>query len=624
MNEPTSFMHQNDAEPAAPSHMEKEKEKEKENDITFIEWAYRCADAEGTTIDQFLIRNDLLSAEVLYRTLASMLHIPFTSEVLSLARSFDVETMMKAEIGRLESTDQKPRFVIAPTGRSFAALLVSASVEAVKLEDENIILTTPQNFMHSVRLRYGQSIAEKAVNKIKNHAPYLSACQTGMKSTATLVLALLIGLLLCATIPYFWYFSVFLLTLFPGIPSIVLKSMALKHSAYPQSSNLILADHELPSYTILVPLYREQKIIPQLIARLKRINYPKAKLDIKILVEKDDIETRMSVMMQELSAIFDIVVCPAMSPRTKPRALNIGLAYAKGDYIVVYDAEDEPDPDQLKKAATSFYFANSRLGCVQCRLAVDNIADSWISRMFALEYAGLFDVLLPGMSKAHQPIPLGGTSNHFRRSTLEACLAWDSWNVTEDADLGLRLARLGYETRVIDSTTWEEAPNTLKAWTNQRTRWLKGWMQTAIVLSRPITVNGVETYGMMQFQICVISLAAITSALFNPMIVACLGWVLASPLTDAQLSVFEWIQWNVAGLVLLSHCSVSYLILKIGTYRRGWRFYLSDCLGLTLYSLLKCFAAWRALWEFIVAPSLWRKTDHGKARTSRQKTKGNN
>jgi cellulose synthase/poly-beta-1,6-N-acetylglucosamine synthase-like glycosyltransferase len=617
MNEPEDFTDQNDDEAVTPSDVEGEK------DLSFTEWAYRSADAEGTTIDQFLIRNDLVSAEVLYRALASMLNVPFTSELLSIARSFDGETLMEAEMGQLEGSDPEPRFVMAPTGRSFVALLVSASAEAVRLKDENIILTTPYNFARSVRLQYGHSIANKAVHKIKNHAPYLSACQVGMKRTSILVLAILIGLLLCATIPNFWYLFVFSLTLFPGIPSIILKSMALKHSTCPPLSNLILADHELPSYTILVPLYREQKIIPQLIERLKRINYPKAKLDIKILVEIDDIETRMSIMMQQLSAIFDVIVCPAMSPRTKPRALNIGLAYAKSDYIVVYDAEDEPDPNQLKKAATSFYYANRKFGCVQCRLAIDNINDSWISRMFALEYAGLFDALLLGMSKARQPIPLGGTSNHFRRETLEACLAWDSWNVTEDADLGLRLARLGYETIVIDSTTLEEAPNTIKAWTNQRTRWLKGWMQTAIVLSRPITVNGIKTYGMMQFQISVICLASITTALFNPWLVAYLGFIFALPLTDASFSLFEWIQWNVICWVVLFQCGVTYLTLKIGAYRRGLTFYLSDFLGLALYSLLKCFAAWRALWEFIVAPSLWRKTDHGKARTSRKKTQEN-
>ena len=222
------------------------------------------------------------------------------------------------------------------------------------------------------------------------------------------------------------------------------------------------------------------------------------------------------------------------------------------------------------------------------------------------------------MAYAKQPIPLGGTSNHFRRTTLEACFAWDPWNVTEDADLGLRLARLGYETAVIDSTTWEEAPNTLPAWINQRTRWLKGWIQTAIVVARPLDKNWTSISRVRQFQITVISLASITSALFNPLIVLFLGWIIALPCISEPISRYELAQWCLIALVFIGHLNVSYRTLKIGMQHRGFKFYWLDVLGISIYSLLKCFAAWRALWEFVVAPSLWRKTEHGHSRTSRR------
>jgi len=589
-----------------------------ESEAPFIEWAYRCSEKDGTTIDKFLIQNELVSAELLYQCLASILHVSFTTDILLIAPSLDGNILLKAEVCPLAEFNQTPSFVIAPTGQNFMALLLSGSLGALTFADENVVLTTPQNFARSIRNQYGGVIAQKAVNKIKHQAPYLSAHTFKGKNVTAFSFLILLFLFLSFAIPTFWQTAIFSLTLFPGVPSIVLKAIALGHSMEQRSSGLILTDRDLPSYTILVPLYREKAIIPQLIDRLKRINYPKAKLEIKILVEMDDIETRLALMMQELPSIFDIVVCPFMDPRTKPRALNIGLAYARGDYIVVYDAEDDPDPDQLKKAATYFYHSHSKLGCVQCRLAIDNMADAWISRMFAFEYAGLFDALLPGMAQGRQPIPLGGTSNHFRRSVLDACFAWDPWNVTEDADLGLRLARLGYETAVIDSTTWEEAPNTLKAWINQRTRWLKGWMQTAMVIARPMGAHGACSSRALKFQIVTISLASITSAMFNPLIVVCITWMIASPVANNSLSPIEWIQWSLVGFIFLFHCVVSFLTLQMGTRRRGWKFYLSDGIGMTLYAVLKCVAAWSALWEFGVSPSHWRKTEHGRSRTSQR------
>ena len=590
----------------------------REQRATFIEWALQCAESGGTTIDQFLIRNELISAEDLYRTLANILSVPFTAKILPIAHNLDGDLLIKAETCPLLNNGDRLSFAIAPTGQKFVALLFAACHGSIHLNEGNVVITTPQNFIESVRMTYGRVIAQNAVEKMQIRAPYLSAYQNGMMKSATILLSLSSLFIFSFLVPTFWHSLIFLFTLFPGIPSILLKAEALKHSSPIPPSHLTLIDQDLPSYTILVPLYRERKIISKLISRLKRIDYPKAKLEIKILVELDDVETRLALLIEELPAIFEIVVCPMMNPRTKPRALNIGLAYARGDYIVVYDAEDEPDPDQLRKAVHCFHQGGKRIGCVQGRLAIDNSADSWISRMFALEYAGLFDALLPGMAYAKQPIPLGGTSNHFRRTTLEACFAWDPWNVTEDADLGLRLARLGYETAIIDSTTWEEAPNTLPAWINQRTRWLKGWIQTAIVVARPLDKNWTSISRVRQFQITVISLASITSALFNPLIVLFLGWIIALPCISEPISRYELAQWCLIALVFIGHLNVSYRTLKIGMRHRGFKFYWLDVLSISIYSLLKCFAAWRALWEFVVAPSLWRKTEHGHSRTSRR------
>jgi len=355
-----------------------------EPDPNFIEWAYQCSENIGTTIDHFLIRNELVTAEHLYQILASILNVPFTTAILPIADHLDGEILIRAEICQLSSKGEKPIFAIAPSGEKFVASLFAASLGTLQFNEGNVLITTPQNFVESVRRHNGHAIAQRAVNKMKRNAPHLSVYQKGNHISVLILLFFSIFLFLSILFPSIWHLSVFLLTLFPGIPSIVLKAAAVRKLSNASSTNLTLVDQDLPNYTILVPLYREKKIISKLIERLKKIDYPKAKLEIKILVEMDDIETRLALIMEELPAIFDIIVCPLMNPRTKPRALNVGLAYAKGDYIVIYDAEDEPDPDQLKKAATCFYHGGKRLGCVQARLAIDNMDDGWISRMFAL------------------------------------------------------------------------------------------------------------------------------------------------------------------------------------------------------------------------------------------------
>jgi cellulose synthase/poly-beta-1,6-N-acetylglucosamine synthase-like glycosyltransferase len=267
--------------------------------------------------------------------------------------------------------------------------------------------------------------------------------------------------------------------------------------------------------------------------------------------------------------------------------------------------------------AAQFSIADKTVACVQARLAIDNIDDSWVSRLFALEYAGLFDGLLPGMSATRQPIPLGGTSNHFRRSTLEACFAWDAWNVTEDADLGLRLAGLGYQSIVIDSTTWEEAPVNLRAWFHQRSRWLKGWIQTALVISKPARYASQSIPRLTRFEILVISWSAVISCLFHPVLLLIPGLIFGISTEDAVRSALHLTLWSFISLFVTISGLLSITIMSIGAQRRGVSFSLNDICYLLLYSLMKTAAAWRALFDFIVAPTHWNKTEHGIARSSR-------
>ncbi len=246
-------------------------------------------------------------------------------------------------------------------------------------------------------------------------------------------------------------------------------------------------DDRLPTFSVLIPLYREVAVIPALVDAVARLDYPRDRLEILFITEADAQATRRALLGAQLLSHMRIVTVPNGQPKTKPRALNYALQDARGVLVVVFDAEDIPDAEQLRRAAEAFVAGGPRLACVQARLVVSNPDDSFLSRQFTLEYAALFRGLLPALDYLRLPIPLGGSSNHFRRDVLLKSGGWDPFNVTEDADLGIRLARLGYEVSVINSETMEEAPVTWRSWRGQRTRWIKGWMQTYLVhMRRPV------------------------------------------------------------------------------------------------------------------------------------------
>ena len=295
------------------------------------------------------------------------------------------------------------------------------------------------------------------------------AAATLLVLTAPHAAALLASLILCTS-----FFAV--------VVTRLLASAAAIGSAVPR--RLAVEDARLPVYSIIVALHHEAPVVAQLISALDRIDYPRAKLEIKIVVEADDTETFAALAAHRRSSRYEILVAPAGLPRTKPRALNLALPLLRGEFAAVFDAEDIPDPAQIRMAAERFTAAPRTLACLQASLVIDNCEDGWLPRLFALEYAALFDVLNVGLADLGWPFPLGGSSNHFRISALRELHGWDAWNVTEDADLGFRLARFGYRAETLNSTTLEEAPAQLTAWFRQRRRWFKGLYQTMITLTR--------------------------------------------------------------------------------------------------------------------------------------------
>jgi cellulose synthase/poly-beta-1,6-N-acetylglucosamine synthase-like glycosyltransferase len=334
-------------------------------------------------------------------------------------------------------------------------------------------LTSPQRFASLVRARRGEELLDVALGRL----PAKLSARNGMTWPQIAVVgavATLAGLLGVARLDALQAIASAALWLtFSAM--ILLRSMAAlagKGQVRPPA----LADEELPSYTIVVALYREARVVHDLVRALDRLDYPRSKLDIKLVVEQRDPETLSRLVEMDLPACYEIIVAPPGAPQTKPRALNIALSSARGELIVVYDAEDAPAADQLRLAAARFA-ADKSVDCLQARLSIRNGGESWLATQFAIEYGVLFDFLNPGLCAPQLPIALGGTSNHFRIRSLIDVGAWDEWNVTEDADLGIRLARFGYRVQALDSDTLEEAPFELKNWFRQRVRWQKGWLR---------------------------------------------------------------------------------------------------------------------------------------------------
>lgn len=364
----------------------------------------------------------------------------------------------------------------------------------------------------------------------------------------------------------------------------------------------------LPTYTILVPLYREAGVVQQLVGALNELNWPAAKLDIKLICEADDSETIEALQRQSLPPQFEILKVPAIGPRTKPKALNYALQFARGEYLVVYDAEDRPHHDQLLEAWQAFTRKGSRLACVQAPLVIGNFSANFLTRYFSFEYAGLFRGLLPWLSRQGAVMPLGGTSNHLRRKVLQEVGGWDSYNVTEDADLGMRLARFGYSVDVINRPTVEDAPENYKDWKTQRTRWFKGWMQTWLVHTRA-PVQTCRELGIVRFSLNLLyTTGLLLSALMHPfMVLSLLAAIVSFSMGAHDTNVLAAIVFN--GMNLMT-AYLSFHVLCLKTLRHDEKRGYSYLLGVPLYWLLLSVASWRALYQMFTAPHHWEKTPH--------------
>ncbi|MGH6858476.1 MAG: glycosyltransferase family 2 protein, partial [Methylocella sp.] len=562
-----------------------------------------------------LLASGTIPESFFYRCLAHCLGADFIDGEIVLGAGTRYPHAVHAGLAPLDG-DAGPGWLAAPRGRLLVHLLTRA--RGGERLGGCVAITTPSHMSRLVRAGATASILREASLGLANLDPSLSAkagssrAQRAFAMTAVAAATFALGLvpaftlaLMSFSMTCFFLASIWL-RLFAGA-----ASTACRQEPFPAR----VEDRRLPVYSIVIALNREARIVPQLAAALAAIDYPRGKLDIKLVIEDDDPATRRAIEALHLPATYEIVVAPAGWPRTKPRALNIALPLVRGELVVVFDAEDAPAPGQLREAAERFLRAPRELACLQARLAIDNIEDSWLTRLFAIEYAVLFDVLNPGFAGLGLPLPLGGSSNHFRTEVLREVCGWDAWNVTEDADLGLRLARFGYGVGILPSSTQEEAPARIDAWLRQRRRWSKGWMQTSLTLTRDprrlVAELGAANSLALALTMSSLVIAPPLWPFFTALMVHDLSAGLPSPASAHEL--IEVVLWMSAGL--FGTASILWLAL-LGMKRRKllglWPFLPL----LPLYYLLTSAAAWLALFDLILRPYHWHKTEHGLAKTS--------
>ena len=550
-----------------------------------------------------------------YAVRARRLGLPFVPEVqLDAGSRADVDAIKRGEFAKSPGSDGAA--FIAPSEASMPDVLhwLAAHPGARR----QLSVTTPTALREGLMQAGSRGFVEAAVQRLATRFPDLSARRivtlaqvaTGVVAVAGVAAALYVWplptLIAINLIGAFFFFGV-------SVLRFIAAGFAARRDLAKEVEDANGDDEEgdLPTYTILVPLLNEAALVEELVVALDGLDWPRDRLDIKLIVEADDAATLAAAHAVAGRPPYEVVVVPPAAPRTKPKALAYALPFARGDYVTVYDAEDHPHPRQLREAHAVFARSEPDLACLQAPLLVDNGSASLLARLFAIEYAALFDGLLPTLAALGMPLPLGGTSNHFRRDVLEEVGGWDPYNVTEDADMGVRLARFGYRTATITLPTFEEAPATLWPWIKQRTRWFKGWMQTWLVHTRRPwrLARELGWRGLLGFNL--FGTGLIVSALVHPIYLVTVFAVVTDPLDlwgDGGAFASMVVGLNLfnlfAGYTAMAALGLRTLELR-GRERDGRALVL-----LPVYWLVMSFASYRALFHLLIKPHRWEKTPH--------------
>lgn len=387
-----------------------------------------------------------------------------------------------------------------------------------------------------------------------------------------------------------------------------LKIILFKQVAFvtEEESPIALMDNNLPIYSVLIPLYHEELKLESIVNAMANMNYPKDKLDVKLLIEADDISTIQELTTIDLPPYIQIIKVPYSLPRTKPKALNYAMPFVRGKILTIYDAEDLPDPDQLLKAIYAFNNLPEEFVCIQAKLNFYNSKENLLTRFFSLEYSIWFECLLKGLSMLDLPVTLGGTSNHFKVDKLKEVGCWDAYNVTEDAELGIRLYLNGYKVHLINSTTMEESPTNISIWLAQRARWIKGFLQTIYIFIK--SKKNLKTFGPLKICTVYIFVGLATYSFF------CLPWIiLALTLNNNYFIYYMWLVTATISLSYIYSIATFILLKNKQSFSQFAPMEWVTLLAWPLYFILHTIASYRAIWEALVSPFKWNKTPHGKS-----------
>lgn len=562
-------------------------------------------------LGETLIASGAIRALDLYRALGRQLGLPF----VNLLEEPPEPALLKADELDFYLTHRCLPWRVLNGQEIFVASDPAAARRALEEAQRPalVFLTSPLDILWSLQKRFRHHLTHRARFALAKEAAHLSARK--------LVTPALKGSTFClaafclAALFFFGPAMLGLINLIAGstfLALAALRAFSLLYGVIPlKAPRERRREDALPVYTILVPLFREAAIIPGLAKALRALDYPPDKLDIKFVLEEGDSETLEAAKAARLPSHVEFIIVPKSKPLTKPKACNYALAFARGEFLVVYDAEDVPDPRQLRMALAAFDEGGPRMACVQGQLMFYNARENWLTRQSAIEYAALFELLLPALARFGLPFPLGGTSTHFRTALLRRTGAWDPFNVTEDADLGLRLHELGFRTAVIPSLTQEEATLTPAAWMRQRTRWLKGWMQTLLVrLRAPWRTARQLRPAAFVFSYVVLG-GFVLAALLHPFIyLMALHWLLSG--TGSMLAADPFAPFNLS--VFAMGYGVTLAASAIAA-RQRFGLALACHVALSpLYWLMISAAAYRALWQLARQPDYWEKTEHGLSR----------
>lgn len=559
----------------------------------------------------------------LFKALAEHFGIEFLYDLEQIKSLIDKDFLLKFNPYELSQYE-----VIPAKNIDNKIILLTSNPESYKLDNfikkyfpnKNIekIVITDLDLIKILEIYFKENFIDRAVHGLLYMSPQYSASMVFSKGQVFFMgLFLYASLLWIYKNPISYFTFIILITQLFYLFAIGFKfivSLAGTKSEIQQTVTddevKALNEENLPVYTVLVPVYKEPEVIGILINSLKKIDYPQHKLDVILLLEEDDIETYEAAKAQKPPINWRFMKVPPSLPKTKPKACNYGLFFSRGKYLTIYDAEDMPESDQLKKVVIAFGKAGNNYICFQAALNYFNKDENFLTKMFTLEYSYWFDYMLPGLFNLKLPIPLGGTSNHFDVEKLREIGAWDPFNTTEDADLGVRAAGKGYKVGVVNSTTYEEANAKLKNWIRQRSRWIKGYMQTWLVHARN-SKNLYKSVGLRGFLAFHLLIGGTPfTFLMNPIMWSIfLFWLIAQaksidvlfPTFVLYISLFNLLFGNFIGVYLN----------MLAVFRRKYYELLPYAFLNPIYWMLHSIASYKALYELFTKPFYWQKTQHG-------------